>query len=108
MLIIRLFLASADCENHTESYTQQGCKEHTVLAWKHKRDGVGGVPEQWNGLLKYEAPLAVPVEGRDKAAHWDRLEECLNRASALCDMCIGNLVEGHKHGCKEGVHHHRD
>ena len=78
MLIIRLFLACADGENHTKSYAQQRCKEHAVLAWEHEGDGVGRIPEQRNGLLKDKSPLTLPVECRDKAAHRDGLKESLD------------------------------
>ena len=108
LLIIRLFLARTDCEDYAECHAQQGRKEHAVLARKHEGDGVSRIPEERNGLLKNKSPLAVPVECRDKATHGNGGDERLERAAALRDMCVGNLMECHKHGREEGVHHHRD
>lgn len=107
MLIISLFLACANCENNAQSYTQQRSKEHAVLAREHEGDGVSRVPEQRNGLLKDKTPLTVPVEGHHVATHVDRGDECLERATTLCDVGICNLMEGHEHGGEEGVHHNR-
>ena len=108
MLIISLFLACANGEDYTEGYTQQRCKEHSVLTWEHEGDGVSRVPEQRNSLLEYKAPLAVPVECHHVATHVYGCDKGLKRTSTLGDVRIGNFVEGHEHGSEEGVHHNRD
>lgn len=108
MLIISLFLLKTYCQDYAQRYAQECCKQYTQLAGEHKGDGVSRIPEERNGLLEDKAPLHIPVDALDKALHRDRRDKSLQRATALGDMSIGNLVEGHKDGGKEGVHHNRD
>ena len=66
------------------------------------------IPEERDGLLEDEAPLYIPIEVADKTTHRDWGDEGFERATTLGDMRIRNLMEGHKDGRKEGVHHHRE
>jgi len=62
------------CQQHTECYTEQCREQHPLFGREQEGNGVSRIPEQRDGLLEYEAPLAIPIEAHHVAAHIDRSE----------------------------------
>ena len=68
------------------------------------------IPKQRDGLGKDETVLDVPIDFLCQGLPYLQLmaEEATQRSTGLCDVDVGDFVEGHKDRRKQRVHQHAD
>lgn len=99
------FAAAGESEDETESHAKESGEKDLEIGGKDEGDGVGGEPEERDGLFENHVPLDVPVDlGGDDFAHLERFEEAGEGAAIFEDVNVGALVEGHHDGSEDGVH----
>ena len=99
-----LFHPSRYCQQHAESYSQQGGKEDAGFAGQEERNGMRRYPKEGDGFLEDKVPLRGPVQVRHDVCHGYRRCQRPERTAARQDMCIGDFVERHEDRGEDAVH----